>query len=160
MLTNRMSDDRNNVEQMSKINQKNYFTIPYVRSISGSFLPIVKKYGFDIAFSVPNTLNRFIKRGKDIIEPMLQNDCVYIIECLNCDMTYVGQTKRRLCTRLKEHMTDINKKKGLLSVVSNHRLEHNHEMNWSETTILDIEPSFTKRIVSEMVHIKKQKCFE
>jgi len=54
-------------------------------------------------------------------------------------------------------MTDINKKTGLLSVVSNHRLEHNHEMNWSEATILDIEPSFTKRMFSEMVHIKKQK---
>jgi len=157
MLTNTMSDDKNNVEQMSKTNQKNFFTIPYVRSISESFLPIVKKYGFDIAFSVPNTLNRFIKRGKDTIEPMSQNDCVYKIECSNCDMTYVGQTKRRLCTRLKEHIADINKKKGLLLVVSNHILEHNHEMKWSETTILDIEPSFTKRRVSEMVHIKKQK---
>jgi len=157
MLSNRMANERKNVDQKSQIKQKNYFTIPYVRSISESFLPIVKKYGLDIAFTVPNTLNRFIKRGKDIIESPLQNDCVYKIECLNCDMTYVGQTKRRLCTRLKEHRADINKKSGALSVVSKHRLEHNHEMNWSETTILDIEPSYSKRIVSEMIHIKKQK---
>jgi len=84
MLTNKMSEDARNVDQMQQINRKNYFTIPYVRSISESFLPIVKKYGFDIAFSAPNTLNRFIKRGKDNIEPMSQNDCVYKIECLNC----------------------------------------------------------------------------
>jgi len=46
----------------------------------------------------------------------------------------------------------------MLSVVSSHRLEHNHEMNWEEAVVLDIEPSYTKRIVSEMVHIKRQ-CY-
>jgi len=69
-------------------------------------------------------------------------------------MSYVGQTKRQLGTRLKEHMSDIKKKNGLLSVVSNHRLEYNHDMNWSEAAILDIESSYVKRIVSEMVYIK------
>jgi len=69
---------------------------------------------------------------------------------------YVGQTKRRLETRLKEHMSDIKKKNSMLSVVSNHRLDCNHEMNWSGVTILDKESSYVKRIVSEMVHIKRQ----
>jgi len=41
-------------------------------------------------------------------------------------------------------------------LVSNHRIEHNHDMNWGEASVLDIERSYTKRIVSEMVHIKKQ----
>jgi len=73
----------------------------------------------DIAYSVPNTLNRFIRRGKDKIDPRSQNDCVYKIICSNCDMSYVGQTKRQLGTRLKENMSDIKKKNGSLSVVSN-----------------------------------------
>jgi len=82
-----------------KKTEKNFFTISYVRSISESFLPITKKYGFDITYSVPNTLNRFIKRCKDKIDPKSQNDCcVYKINCLNCDMSYVGQTKRQLNT--------------------------------------------------------------
>jgi len=42
-------------------------------------------YRFDIAYSVPNTLNRFIRRGKDKIDPRSQNDCVYKIICSNCD---------------------------------------------------------------------------
>jgi len=149
-----------NVKKKSEVletTQKNFFTIPYLKSISESFLPVIKKHGYEIAFSVPNTLNKFIKRGKDTIDRMSQNDCVYRIDCLDCDMSYVGQTKRRLCTRINEHLTDINKKNGLLSVVSNHRLKYDHEMNWSEIAILDKEPSFTKRIVSEMVHIKRQK---
>jgi len=137
-------------------NKKNFFTIPYVRSISESFLPLAKKYGYEIAYSVPNTLNRFIKRGKDKIEPAMQNGVVYKINCRDCNSSYVGQTKRKLGTRLKEHRLDMNKKNGILSVISNLKLENNHEMNWNGAQILDIEPSFTKRIVSEMIHIKKQ----
>jgi len=68
----------------------------------------------------------------------------------------VGQTKRQFKTRLKEHMLDINKKNGVLSVVSNHRIEHNHDMNWDEATILDRESSYIKRTVSEMIYIKRQ----
>jgi len=88
---------------------------------------------------------------------MSKNDVVYKISCSNCDMSYVGQTKRQLCTRIKEHMSDIKKKNGLLSVISNHRLEYNHDMNWSETAILDVETSYGKRIISEMVYIKRQR---
>jgi len=155
-LANTNHIDKKGKVQGSQMIKKNFFTIPYVRSISESFLPLAKKYGYDIAYSVPNTLNRFIKRGKDKIEPTMQNDVVYKINCQDCNSSYVGQTKRKLGTRLKEHMVDINKKNGILSVISNHILENNHEMNWNGAQILDIEPSFTKRIVSEMIHIKKQ----
>jgi len=31
-------------------------------------------------------------------------------------------------------------------------------MKWSEAAILDIEPSYVKRIVSEIIYIKKQKA--
>jgi len=79
-----------------------------VKSISESFLPITKKFGFDVSYSVSNTLNKFIKRDKDKIDPMSQTDCVYKIDCSDCEMTYVGQTKRKLGTRIREHKADIN----------------------------------------------------
>jgi len=154
-LANRTIRETKNTNTL-QIKEKNFFTIPYVKSVSESFLPITKKYGWNIAFSVPNTLNKYIKRYKDKIELKSQKEVVYKINCLNCNSSYVGQTKRQFKTRLKEHISDINKKNGVLSVVSNHRIEHNHDMNWSEASVLDIERSYTKRIVSEMVHIKKQ----
>jgi len=101
-------------------------------------------------------MNKIIKRGKDKIEHMSTNDCVYKINCLNCEKSYVGQMKRQLKTRVKEHKSDITKKNGLLSVISEHRLEKNHDMNWTETTILDTESSYVKRIISEMIYIKRQ----
>jgi len=94
MLANRTVKDIENTNYFSQINEKYFFTIPYVKSISESFLPIVKKFGFNIAYSVPNTLNKFVKRGKDKIDPKSHNEVVYKIDCLNCNSSYVGQTKR------------------------------------------------------------------
>jgi len=37
-----------------------------------------------------------------------------------------------------------------------HELEYNLDMNWDEAIILDMESSYIKRIVSEMVYIKRQ----
>jgi len=103
-----------------------------------------------------NNLKKYIKLGKGEFENRYQQGVVYKISCNNCDATKIGQTKRQLATRVQEHIKDINKKNGNLSVISNHRLENNHEMNWGEIKIIDRESSFTKRIISEMIHIKKQ----
>ncbi|KYN07691.1 hypothetical protein ALC62_01339, partial [Cyphomyrmex costatus] len=80
---------------------------------------------------------------------------VYKINCNDCDMTYVGQTKRKLRTRLKEHKNDL-KKSNNNSVVSKHQLDSNHVMDWDRTVILDNEPVYLKRSISEMIHIKNQ----
>jgi len=149
--------EKGSKDKRSNKNITSFFTIPYVKSISESFLPITTKFGFNISYSIPNTLHSFIKRGKDKINSTSQRDCVYKIKCKNCEDSYVGQTKRQLGTRVKEHMSDIKKKSGLLSVVSNHILDNDHEMDWKGTIILDKEPSYTKRIISEMIYIKRQK---
>ena len=43
------------------------------------------------------------------------------------------------------------------SVITDHRLSHNHDFQWDNVLILDEEPSYRKRLISEMLHIKKQK---
>jgi len=42
------------------------------------------------------------------------------------------------------------------SVVSGHRLE-GHEFDWDNILILDEEPSYKKRLISEMLHISQQR---
>jgi len=64
------------------------------------------------------------------LEPLSRNNIVYKINCRDCKSTYVGQTKRNLKTRVKEHQNNINKKTGNLSVISEYRLEKNHDFEW------------------------------
>jgi len=119
---------------------KKYFTVPYIKYISNSLESVLKKFNCPMAFTIPNTLNIFIKTGKDNIDRSSRCNVVYRIDCQDCKASYVGQTKRRLATRIKEHKNDINKKSGTLSVISSHRLQ-NHEFDWEGVHILDSEPS-------------------
>jgi len=143
-------------DRVDQKSEAEFFTIPYIKSISESFIPISKKHGFNIAFSIPSTLHSFIKCGKDRLDMMSQHGVVYKITCHDCDASYIGQTKRQLRTRIKEHVSDINKKSGSPSVISEHRLRFKHDFEWDNIKIIDNELSYQKRIISEMVHIKKQ----
>jgi len=71
-------------------------------------------------------------------------------------VSYIDQIKRRL-----QKYTNINliyKKIGSPSVISESlRIRLNHDFKWNEVEILDNEPFYKKRLISEIVHIKKQK---
>jgi len=125
--------------------------------ISEKFKRISKEHDLKLTYSSVNSLNRFIKIGKDKLNSLCCCDVVYKINCQDCDASYVGQTKKLLKTRIKEHVNDI-KKLGSPSVISNHRLSHNHDFDWEEVRILNNERSWNKKIVSETIHIKRQSC--
>jgi len=42
--------------------EREFFTIPYLNSISESFIPVIKKYGYDIAFSIPQHFYKMWQR--------------------------------------------------------------------------------------------------
>ncbi|KYN08181.1 hypothetical protein ALC62_00836 [Cyphomyrmex costatus] len=110
-----------------------------------------------LAYSIPNTLKGFIRRGKDKLDLLSNQNVVYKISCDDCEASYVGQTKKKLCTRINEHISDINKRTGSPSVITDHCINYDHNINWNDIKILDSEPSYNKRLVSEMIHIKRQK---
>ena len=60
---------------------------------------------------------------------------------------------RKLKTRINEHKNDINKKSRNLSVISEHRLQFEHDFDWTNIKILDNERYIGKRLVSEMLNI-------
>ena len=54
------------------------------------------------------------------------------------------------------HKANIKKSKSSRIVVSEHQLEYGHELDWENISLLDSEPCFQKRLISEMIFIKKQ----
>ena len=57
---------------------------------------------------------------------------------------------------MKEHESNIRSINKNLSVISEHRIDNNHDFYWKNVKILDKEPNYFKRLVSEMIHIKKE----
>ncbi|KYN27545.1 hypothetical protein ALC57_03064 [Trachymyrmex cornetzi] len=155
-INNRIKYHIHNNDFTHKVKQK-FFSVPDFKSISESFLPISTKFNCNLAYSIPNTLKSFIKRGKDNLEHLSNQNVVYKISCEDCDASYVGQTKCKLSTRLHEHISDIKKRTGSSSVISDHRMNSNHDFKWNEVKILDKEASYNKRLISEIIFIKMQK---
>ena len=65
-------------------------------------------------------------------------DCsgvVYSIPCNDCDKTYVGQTKRKLKDRLKEHQADVRHSRPN-SKIYQHKRDCDHSMNFEEAKVL------------------------
>jgi len=95
-----------------------------------------------------------IKRGKDILSINSRTEVVYKLDCKNCSASYIGQTKRHLRTRVKEHFNNIKVHASNLSVISKHKLEFNHDFDWSILVILHNEKHVRKREIAEMFFIK------
>lgn len=53
------------------------------------------------------------------------------------------------------NILNINRPSSSLTAISEHRLE-GHEFDWENVCVLDREPMFTRRLVSEMLHIQQQ----
>jgi len=59
--------------------------------------------------------------------------------------SYVGQTKRKLKTKLNEHISDIKKKIDSPSVITDHHINYNN-FNWKDV-IISIGKSLDKELI-------------
>jgi len=120
------------------------------------------------------TLRRLLVHPKDKQEKEEITDCVYKIPCSNCEKTYIGETGRKLGTRLKEHKTEVEattkkpytRSQRLHSLseqnkaaLTDHASRDNHMINWSQATILDRESDRGTRWIKEAGHIRKEGRF-
>jgi len=139
----------------TRASQRKFIGFPYVKCLSQHIKKSFKNTEFTPGYACLNRLDRFIKLHKDTTDHNSKNNIIYKIMCKDCDASYVGQTKRKLNTRISEHKRNI--KQSNLSVVSRHIIDMNHDMDWNDVRILDCESNYYKRLISETIHIKQQK---
>ena len=82
------------------------------------------------------SLRSVLTKVKDTLPAEKQSKVVYQILC-NCGKMYIGETARRLETRMKKHQDACCR--GLLekSAVAEHAWEHHHPIKWEDTTVID-----------------------
>jgi len=154
----RASPPTQNTEINADKPSHSYFTIPYVSCIAKNFMQFFNNISFTkLSFSGHNKLSRFIKVQKDSLPSSLRSNVVYQLNCRNCNASYVGQTKRSLSVRVNEHRSHIIRNSSQQSVITEHRLMYKHDFDWDNAQILDEETNYNKRLISEMIFIKKQK---
>ena len=77
---------------------------------------------------------------------------VYRIPC-SCGQEYIGETRRSLESRLKEHQAATRRGETEKSAVAEHAWTHQHRPLWDETAILDQARSNSTLLIKEAFYI-------
>ena len=84
---------------------KGMVVIPYIK-VPEALARVFRKHNIDVVMKPLNTLRTALAHPKDKTNPEDVCGCVYKIPCKHCDSVYIGETGRKLGTRIGEHMED------------------------------------------------------
>lgn len=133
---------------------KKYVSLTYNPYINKQIANILKPFNIEIADKPQNHSKQFFTKLKPDIPKSETANTVYKINCKDCSSIYIGQSSQYLKNRIRNHKNDIRNLKDS-TALSRHALENDHNIDFENTTILDIESNFSKRCFKEMVYIKK-----
>ncbi|BHF84500.1 hypothetical protein SprV_0902765100 [Sparganum proliferum] len=136
-------------ERSSGEKPKFWLSIPYVKNVSEATARILKPFGIGVAHKPECTIRQQIMKPKDPLPTTEQSAVVYSIPCLNCNARYVGETGKRLGTRLHEHQLAISRK-DKLSLVYGHIRELNHDFAFEKARVIDRANEEMARLVLEI----------
>lgn len=86
-----------------------------------------KKYNTELVFSSTNKLKNKLgcSCSKDRVNDV-EKSGIYEISCNDCDEIDIGQTRRNIATRFKEH---VNMRAAVKTAVGEHIIENNHRIS-------------------------------
>ena len=128
---------------------KVWLPLPYMSNVSEMVGRILRPLGIGVAHKPSHTLKSKIMKVKDTLPDHEKAGVVYQINCNDCHKTYIGETKRRLGTRIKEHAAAQRKKKDLNSNIVLHALEEGHSFDFDGAKVVAMADSHAARLLKE-----------
>ena len=104
-ITKVIKKARNKSQKQNKNIDGTKITLPYIKGTTDVIARILRKKNIRVTFAPPNSVGRMLNSSKDLVEPLKQKG-VYNVRC-SCEIPYIGETRRSVQVRLKEHCADI-----------------------------------------------------
>lgn len=141
-----------------------FFSYPYIPYLSQKIKKMLTTPNCIPIFKPANSVGKLFTRVKDRIQLQECSNVIYKIPCNDCAKSYIGQTKRYLSTRLKEHKSNLNDaviesldtltdNMNFKSALVSHAILDNHYFNFDNATVIDNENHLHKRLFLEAYHI-------
>jgi hypothetical protein len=149
-----------NIVQAKPKEDTTYKCLTFYGNVSLQMAQFFKGLGVSIAFKTVNSLKSHLVKTKDKTD-QLSKSGVYSLECGECSACYVGQTGRKISTRVQEHLSLFNKYKNTdttetKSAFANHLLNSGHKFSITENVnILHQCPKGKKLDLLEKMEITK-----
>lgn len=103
-------------------------SLPFFPKLSNPLSSALRKYNINIVTRNTNTLRHKLCNYKDPLPP-LTTAGIYEISCQDCDLKYVGQSRRAISDRFKEHKSATDHGHIERSSVAEHMLIQQHEID-------------------------------
>lgn len=133
-----------------KIYRGPYKALTFFGNISLQLAKYFKNLNLSVSFKTINTLKANLVRNKDKTE-RLSKSGVYSLNCGDCQAVYVGQSGRKISTRVQEHLSLVNKYRNsditeTKSAFANHLLATGHDFSISENVSVLHECQKSKKL--------------
>ncbi|KAI4476487.1 hypothetical protein M0804_013558 [Polistes exclamans] len=101
-------------------------------------------------------INSIFTKLKDKVDKLEQSNLVYKILCV-CDKCYIGQTKKKIKKRLKQHKNDgkpANAQMSNTTALAKHHFITVHKFKFDERDIFDREDSWLPKEVEKILNLE------
>jgi len=131
--------------------------LPYSADLGETLKRILERYRIRTIFKPIIKLSTVLASGKDAVPASKRRGVVYEIPCVSCEHRYIGETKRILSTRLKEHHRDALPRNILKNpektALTKRAAQSCHAFNWDYAHVLHHVNNYHKRIFLESLYI-------
>ena len=129
--------------------------IPWIPRIGPKLRAAFKKHHVKVVFTAGPNLKDLLCQHKSPL-PKNSQPGIYKLEC-NCSSIYIGETKKKIQTRISQHERDIFHGKWQMSGASEHAKVCKQGFKFEEASTLNVEPFYTQRKIREAVEIRAQR---
>lgn len=136
--------------------EKKWSKFNYYPEITSKLEPIFKRQNIKISQCSDIKIKNLICGSKDKIET-LQQSGIYSIGCSDCNKEYIGQTRRPILKRFKEHFAHVKYNEPEKSSVAQHMLDNNHNFNLQNLKLIRNVNNPYELDAFESLHIFKNK---
>ncbi|CAH0694350.1 unnamed protein product [Spodoptera exigua] len=133
--------------------------LPYVKGVTDTIGHLLRRrYSIRTIFRPPGQLRHLLRSPKD--KDPLAVPGVYMIPC-DCGSNYIGETRRNITTRLKEHIRSVKNRDTHTSAVAEHACSTGtaHFLRFDKVSVLAREKYFVPRKLREAIEISRRPNF-
>ena len=113
---------------------KKRFRISFHHGLSEKLVNLFRNHDIDLIQCSDSKISRFLTSNKDKT-PHLEKSGVYEIQCEDCDLKYIGSSRRQIQIRFKEH-SKINSQNIQQSAIAKHIFDTGHKITINDLSLV------------------------
>ena len=134
---------------------KIFLVLPFINNSFEKINKLLSKNKIKTIYRPKLKLGRLFKK-RNVINKGLLSNLVYKIKCKDCPSVYVGQTMQLLKKRVQQHKSSTKNPISKSSGVAEHIFMFpDHNIDFDNIDILEMEDNYYKRLFKENFHIKR-----